>query len=185
MEKAADLEEGRQDRIEPDGLPNAAGIPTSTLQTNIYYHLGLAYYLQGHFDKALPAYETCLSLSKNNDMMVATCDWLYMTLRRLGRKKEATRVLEPIREDLELLESFSYHRRLMMYQGKHKPETLLDGGKGDDAALNFATQGYGVGNWFLYNGNKEKAIEVYRKVMEGNHWAAFGFIAAEADLARL
>ena len=184
FEEAARLQEGMADRVEPDGLPNAAGIPTSTLQTNIYYHLGLAYYLQGRFEKALQAYQTCLTLCKNNDMMVATCDWLYMTLRRLDRKAEAERVLGTIRGDLELLESFSYHRRLMMYQGKHKTKSLLAAGEGDDG-LNFATQGYGVGNWFLYNGDKARAMEVYRKVLAGNHWSAFGFIAAEADLARL
>jgi hypothetical protein len=51
--------------------------------------------------------------------------------------------------------------------------------------LDIATQGYGVGNWYFYNGNIEQAKEIFQKVMEGTYWPAFGYIAAEADLARL
>ena len=40
-------------KIEPDGQPNARNIPTSTLNSNIYYHLGLAQYLKGEFEAAL------------------------------------------------------------------------------------------------------------------------------------
>ncbi|MGI9628406.1 MAG: tetratricopeptide repeat protein, partial [Longimicrobiales bacterium] len=40
--RAAQLIEGQSDTVEPDGLPNARGIPTSTLHFNIWYHLGLA-----------------------------------------------------------------------------------------------------------------------------------------------
>ncbi len=32
LERAAELTEGRMDEVEPDGLPNAMNIPTSTLQ---------------------------------------------------------------------------------------------------------------------------------------------------------
>lgn len=42
FETAAKLVKGKEDEIEPDGLPNARNIPTSTLQSNIFYHLGLA-----------------------------------------------------------------------------------------------------------------------------------------------
>ncbi len=53
FEKAATLIEGTEDKIEPDGLPNAQNIPVSTLHTNIWYHLGLAYYLQHDLENAL------------------------------------------------------------------------------------------------------------------------------------
>ena len=53
FERAAELIKGKPDEVEPDGLPNAKNIPTSTLQSNIWYHLGLAYYLKGDFVKAL------------------------------------------------------------------------------------------------------------------------------------
>ena len=51
LSKAAQLVANTPDEIEPDGAPNAKGIPRSTLQSNIWYHLGLAYYLKGDFDR--------------------------------------------------------------------------------------------------------------------------------------
>ena len=92
FEKAAKLVKGKADEIEPDGLPNARNIPTSTLKTNIFYHLGLAYYLKGDFKNALKAYKNCEKFSTNPDMLVATKHWLYMTLRRLGKTKEAEKI---------------------------------------------------------------------------------------------
>ena len=56
LEKAAVITKGKPDEIEPDGLPNAKNVPTSTLQSNIWYHLGLAHYVQGFFKSALLAY---------------------------------------------------------------------------------------------------------------------------------
>ena len=55
----------------------------------------------------------------------------------------------------------------------------------DDVALSLATQGYGVANWYLYNGDSDKAKEILEKVLDGTSWAAFGYIAAEADMKRL
>ena len=43
FKKAVGLTRYEDNEMEPDGLPNALGIPTSTLQGNIYYHLGLTY----------------------------------------------------------------------------------------------------------------------------------------------
>jgi hypothetical protein len=50
--------------------------------------------------------------------------------------------------------------------------------------VQIATQGYGVGNWYLVNGDEKKAREVFERVLAGKAWAAFGYIAAEADLKR-
>ncbi len=185
LERAAQLIEGTDDEIEPDGDPNAAGIPTSTLHTNSFYHLGLAHYLQGHFDKALDAYQKCLAASKNDDMRVATLDWLYMTLRRLGRHDEADAAIAPVHAGMELLENFAYHRRLLMYKGEIPPDSLLHVEDEDDVALTLATQGYGVGNFHFVNGERERAEEIFRQVVAGTYWPAFGYIAAEADLKRL
>jgi tetratricopeptide (TPR) repeat protein len=183
LQKAAQLVAGRQDEIEPDGAPNRAGIPRSTLQSNIWYHLGLAHYLQGDFEKALAAYREGMTVSRvNDDMLVATSDWLYMTLRRLRRDAEARAVLEPIREQMDILENGAYHARLLMYKGLRSPESVLNLNAADDVQI--ATQGYGVGNWYLANGNRAKAKEIFDRVVSGRAWAAFGYIAAEADLKR-
>ena len=183
FEKAAQLIKGQPDEIEPDGAPNPAGTPRSTLQFNIWYHLGLSYYLQGNYAKAHDAYVECMKVSNNDDSVTATSDWMWMTLMRLNRKVDAAKVLERITPKMDILESGSYHRRLLMYKGLDKPEALLDTAKADDTTI--ATQGYGVGNYYLVTGNTAKAREVFQKVTSGGGWNAFGFIAAEADLQRI
>ena len=183
LKKASQLVAGKKDEIEPDGAPNKAGIPRSTLQSNIWYHLGLAQYLSGDFTSALASYREGMNVSRvNDDMLVATSDWLYMTLRRLKRDTEARTVLEPIREQMDVLENGAYHARLLMYKGLRTPESVLNLNTADD--IQIATQGYGVGNWHLVNGDRVKAKEVFDRVLAGKAWTAFGFIAAEADVKR-
>ena len=182
FDEAVALIKGTKDEIEPDGAPNPLNKPRSTLHFNIWYHLGLAHYLRGDFEKALTAYEECMKVSNNDDSIVATSDWLWMTLMRLGRQAEAARVLERITPKMDILENGSYHRRLLMYKGVEKPETLLDPTDADD--LTIATQGYGVANWYLVTGNPVRARDLLEKVVGGRSWSAFGYIAAEADLQR-
>ena len=183
FERASALIRGKPDEVEPDGAPNPAGVPRSTLQFNIWYHLGLARYLQGNFQGAYDAYVECLKVSTNDDSIAATTDWMWMALMRLNRKADAARLLDRITPDMEILENQSYHRRLLMYKGLHKPEELLDTAKADDTTI--ATQGYGVGNYYLVTGNRSRAREIFRTVVNGGGWNAFGFIAAEADLQRM
>ena len=84
---------------------------------------------------------------------------------------------------MEILENGSYHRRLLMYKGLEKPETLLNPKDAD--AVTIATQGYGVGNWYLVTGKPAEAREIFNVVVGTPNWSAFGFIAAEADLLRM
>lgn len=183
LRRASELIRGVPDEIEPDGQPNRLNIPTSTSHFNIWYHLGLAYYLRGDFESALDAYRHCLRFSTNPDALVATTDWLYMTLRRLGRETEAVAALAPISEDLQIIENHAYFNRLLLYKGLKSADSLLHADSDD--ALQVATYGYGIGNWYLYNGEREKATAIFRKVIEGRFWPAFGYIAAEAELQRL
>lgn len=181
--KAAKLIKGKPDEIEPDGLPNARNIPTSTLQSNIWYHLGLAHYLKGEFGRALAAYREAEKVSKNADMLVATTHWLYMTLRRLGREKEAAKAIAAIANNLDVIENGDYYKLIKLYQGKLKPTDLLEANQAANTLSN-ATIGYGVGNWFLYNGQRAEAEKLFRKIVTENQWASFGYIAAEAELTR-
>ncbi len=185
LQRAADLIESKHipEQPEPDGDPRPSGLPTSSKHFNVYYHLGLAHYLKGEFDQALAAYREGMKYaSASDDRRVAMSDWLYMTLRRLGRKEEADEVLRPITREMKVADNTSYFNRLLMYKGEKTPEELL---AGREDPIELATYGYGVGNWYLVNGDKERALAVFRQVVAGPQWPAFGFIAAEADLARL
>ena len=185
LERAARLIRNRPDEVEPDGLPNARNTPTSTLNSNVWYHLGLARYLLGDFPRALEAYRECEKFSKNPDMLVATSHWLYMTLRRLGREEEARRVLDPVTADMDVIENGDYQRLLLMYKGETTPERLLDDAAKDKSGVRFATVAYGVGNWHVYNGRPEKALRLFLELMQLPQRTSFGYIAAEAELERM
>jgi len=182
LEKATALVRGKPDQIEPDGIPNERNIPVGSLQSNICYHLGLAHYLKGDFQRALPVWKKCHKLSTNPDGLVSTGHWLYMTLRRLGRTDEARRMLEPMSPGMDIIENASYESLIMMYGGEADPEQLSTK---DPATIDGATILYGVGNWYLYNGEPEKAEAIFRRILAGGQWAAFGYIAAEAELERM
>ena len=117
---------------------------------------------------------------------------MWMTLMRLNRKADAAKVLERITPKMDILENGAYHRRLLMYKGLEKPEALLGTagatGTGDRQpadATTVATQGFGVGNYYLVTGDATRARGVFEQIVKGSSWNAFGFIAAEADLARM
>lgn len=183
LERAAVLREGLDDVVEPDGLPNAAGIPTGTLDGNIAYHLGLARYLEGDFEGARDAYRRCWEISGNPDMKAASGYWLYLILRRLGREAEAAGVAGAIEASWELLENHDYHRLLLAFRAGDGADDLLAAAR-QGSELAGSTVGYGVGAWHLVEGRVERASEIFREITATDGWAAFGYIAAEAELAR-
>ena len=184
--KASELMRGVPIEMEPDGQPNKLNKPLSSTQFNVWYHLGLAHYLKGEFDLAEKAYLECMKVSDNDDLMVATVDWLYMTYRREGKTKEASMLLEMISDSMTIIENDSYFTRLKLYKGKLPADSVLSvSSSNSDSDLTLATQGYGVGNWYLYHGDTTQAVGVFKRVVGGKNFSAFGFIAAEADLARL
>lgn len=186
LERAAELTENVQDHVELDGAPNKYNIPTSSNHFNIWYHLGLAYYLKGDFHNALRCFTENNRYVYNYDALVANSDWLYMIYRRQGREGRAIAVAERISEDFNILENDAYFKRMLMYKGEIEPNELLDltGDSSLDNELNLVTQGYGVANWYLYNGQVEKANKLFNMIVQNPYWAAFGYIAAEAELNR-
>jgi len=186
--KAEELVRGTPDEVEPDGQPNAQGIPTSTLQFNILYHYGLAMFLKGDFEAAEPVYSRCMEVSVHADSKVATAHWWYMTLRRLGRGDDAQALLAGLDLDAlgsEVIESGGYLELLRMYARAGEDLEGLRAGL-ETGTLEGATTGYGVGDFLLYNGDPAHAREIFEGIVEAkDQWAAFGYIAAEADLARM
>ncbi len=182
LARAAELIEGRPDEIEPDGAPNRLNIPLTTLRFNIWYHLGLARYLQGDYEGALAAYRACMRASwRHDDNLVATGYWLYLTLMRLGRESEAQGVLEMIREDMNVIEDTAYHRLLLMYKSGAAPLETIDLSSAEPQ--DFATLGYGIGAWYQFRRQPDEATRVFEQIMARGPWPAFGFIAAEVQIA--
>jgi len=178
---AMDMTASLPDEIEADGAPNKYGIPRSTTNSNITYHLGLAHYLKGEYELALPVYERCLEYSSiNDDMWVATAHWTYMTLRKLGRHEEARELAMSMSAEPEILENEAYLRCLRLYRGEMTPEEAL--GDGEDIQL--ASAGYGVAAWYIAEGETERGLELCRRIEAETSWAAFGHLGAEAELLR-
>jgi tetratricopeptide (TPR) repeat protein len=183
LTRAAELTRDVPDEIEPDGAPNAKNIPRSTNLSNIWYHLALAHYLKGDFAKSSDCWRRCMEYSRvNDDMLVATSYWLYLSLRREGRDAEATDVLAPIHAKMDILENDTYHRLLLMFKGELTEAQLTE--RSDEDPINDATIGYGLGAWKLLKGRESDARAAFEQVLKDPNWAPFGHIAAEAELAR-
>jgi len=197
LREAGELARGLPDEVEPDGAPNARGIPTSTAQSNIWYHLGLAHFLQGEYDLALAAYSECLNVSTNDDMWCATAHWTWMTLMRLGRTEEAQRLAARARSDMTIIENGAYHALLMLYRRGDRPAIEFDshgrsypvierpfGPMGASVRSSDAAYAFGVANWYLVHDDLDTALALCRGIVSAGEWPAFGHIAAEAELAR-
>ena len=180
LEKAAELIEGTENETEPDGLPNALNIPVSSLHGNIWYHLGLAYYLVQDWDNAFRAYTNGYNAGRNDDNRVSTSHWLYMISCRKGDMAGAAAVAERNSADMNVIENMSYHNLGLFYKGEITLEELLGGDDGTSAGAAIL---YGAANWHYCQGQTDKADAMLRSMLESPGWASFGYIAAEADLA--
>jgi tetratricopeptide (TPR) repeat protein len=181
LEHAVTLTRDQEDQIEPDGQPNAKNIPLTTLQRNIWYHLGLAYFLKGDPGNARRAYRECLGAGKYDDNYVSTAFWLYITLRRLGKLGEARELLEPVHSDMDLIENGDYLRMCLLYKGEVDPEEIIPSVSSSVDNLTFA---YGAANYFFHKAEQEDADALLKKIVKKKSWGAFAYIAAEADYSR-
>jgi tetratricopeptide (TPR) repeat protein len=183
LARAWRLDSGREDEIEPDGLPNAANVPTSTTKGNIGYHWGLALYLQGKFGEAAEVYRKTLPFARHPDMEVAVRYWWTLSLRQM-QSEEAKRAMAFASSE-PLLESFAYERLLMVMRGELKEEVLLAQARADRSGLDFSTIGYGLAAHRALSGNVEGAKALLTELTSEPASAAFGRIAAEVELKRL
>lgn len=175
FEKAVILIDQTIDQIEPDGLPNSKNIPLSTLHGNIWYHLGLAYYLKNDMNNALKAFANRSVTHKYDDNIVSGGHWLYMIYKRLNKIEESKAVVDQVNQEMDIIENMSYHQSCLFYKGLIEESELLI----DEVAL------YSLANWYIYEKKDTlKAKEYYQELLKGNPFS-FAYIAGEADWVRL
>ena len=175
FEKAVILIDQTIDQIEPDGLPNSKNIPLSTLHGNIWYHLGLTYYLKNDMNNALKAFTNRSVTHKYDDNIVSGGHWLYMIYRRLNKIEESKAVVDQVNQEMNIIENMSYHQSCLFYKGLLEESELVI----DEVAL------YSLANWYIYEKNDTlKAKEYYQELLKGNPFS-FAYIAGEADWVRL
>ncbi len=183
LERAADEVRGRPDHVEQDGLPNARGIPRSTLKSNIFYHLGLAYYLRREFAAAQGAFvQELAEADLNDDILVSAAYWLALSAERQGRPLEADAALVPIHAGLDVIENRDYLDLCLMLKGERDPQALWRTAQAAPP-IRCATLGYGVGAFEALHGDVDRALEIFQDVVACENPYAFGCIAAEVELA--
>jgi tetratricopeptide (TPR) repeat protein len=156
-----------------------------TLDSTCYgclYHLGIVKYVTGDFAGAADAFRRALPRAPEPGEYAGSNDWLWMSLSRAGRPAEARRVLDRITDSL-LPAGNAYTQRLALYRGRIRPEQAFT--PTDTADIQVATLSYGVGNWYLLQGDTARAREFFGRSVASGGWPAFGFIASEAELRRL
>lgn len=183
FKKAVALINGEPDQIEPDGLPNSKNIPLSTLHGNIWYHLGLAYYLKNDMESALRAFRHRSVSEKYDDNVVSGGHWLYMILSRQGKTAEANKAISGVTKDMDIIENMSYHTMCLFYKGLLSESDL----KMDDPQSSSANVlSYGLGNWYLYKKHDTaKARQLYKQLLDTGNRYSFAYLAAESDWKRL
>lgn len=151
---------------------------------DVLYHLGLSYYLMGDFMRADEAYTRCLDITDRTEInLVAVVDWKWLTLKRLGKDKEASEILGFVDEKTEAGENQAYKDRLMVYKGIKTPEEGMIFDNEEFADLEISTRGYGIAMNYYFNGDKAKSGELLNKICEcDGYWSAFGYLAAYQEL---
>ncbi len=164
------------EQIHPDPL-------TSELNDafEIQYHIGVAHYMQGDFTKSVAAWDKCREWARTDDQRASSSDWSYMTYRRAKRDAEAKAILDKVSPDWKITGSPYYFQRLLFYKGLKKETELLDD-KSPDVAV--ATVNYGIGNWYLYNGDAAKARGYFEKAVQTKAWPAWGYIGSAIELKK-
>jgi tetratricopeptide (TPR) repeat protein len=182
LKQAATLAVNREMEVEPDGMPNKLDIPLSNLHFNIYYHLGLAWYFQADYAEAITSFQTSMQYANNPDLVVASTYWLYLTYLRTGDQDAAKGILKDIHPDMEIIENDEYLQQLLVFQAGYSEVNESDA---TTESASSGTQQYGISCWHEANGRLAEADSIRRLILAEDEWHYFGYIAAEADAARM
>ena len=183
FEKAKVLMQGMPIQIEQDGMPNEKNIPVSSLQSNVLYHLGLAYYLTSDLYNAKKNFKACMDLNTNDDNLISSIYWAFMTARRGGELSAAKKFIDKVSPDMNIVENFVYHKICLHFKQSLSEYDLREFAK-TQAQSSQTAVAYALANWELFQNKPEIAEPAFRKIVRGDDWNSFAYIAAEADLTR-
>ena len=159
----------------------ARGSRLDSTNYGIWYHLGIVRYARGDFAGAADAFARAQPRSPDASERAGATDWLWMSLARAGRAGEAQSMLD--RRPDSLPATNAYAQRLRLYRGQVGPDDVITAADTGDIAV--ATLSYGVGNWYLVQGDTARARTWFERSVGSGGWPAFGFIVSEIELRRL
>ncbi len=158
------------------------GLALDPTNYGVLYHLGIVRFVTGEFSSAAELFARALPIALGGGgERAGSIDWLWMSLSRAGRSDEANAMLAVEGDSLPV--ENAYVQRIRLYRGLIGPDEVLTPADTGDVAV--ATLSYGVGNWYLLQGDTARAREWFERSVRSGGWPAFGFIAAEAELRRL
>jgi tetratricopeptide (TPR) repeat protein len=181
------------------------GRALDTLSYDIAYHLGLAYYFSGQFDKAADEYARCMNqatvpallaldttarrgfkacttVATNDEDRVGIAEWRYRALIRAGRKDEAARLLATITPGMQVTMEGAYYLALLVSKGTISESAALDSLASND--LQHVTLMYGIAVRHLVAGDADGARAMFDAGARVGYWPAFGVIGSEVEVAR-
>ena len=166
--------QGIADSFEPDGIPNARRLTISTYRSNLHYYLGQTSFATGdyaamleHLDESLRS-PIALDI---DDHRIAVAFWKYLALRKLDRDAEASRLLQALPAEPNLIENETYFAAVQVFEsGADLPDSA-------DSLARFA-----AGMDAILAGAIERGESLLQDVVDRN---ALGYWPAEAELRRL
>jgi tetratricopeptide (TPR) repeat protein len=157
------------------------GLARDPNKSGVLYHLGIIRFVRGDFAGAAELFTRAQPRAPDAGELAGSTDWLWMSLMRAGKKAEAAAMLAKRPDSLEV--NNAYRQRLKLYRGEIKPDEVFT--PADTADVQVATLSYGLGNWYLVNGDTAKAKTYFDRSVKSGGWPGFGFIMSEVELRRL
>ena len=156
------------------------GRKLDSMDYGIWYHLGVANFEAGRFDAAAKAFARGRTMPPSANEYTGSTDWLWMSLARAGRTKEADQMVRTLPDTFKIPEHYAYGRRLMLYRGELGPDAVVAGG--DTSDVQQATLNFGVGTWYLAKHDTVHARTHFERAVATKGWPAFAYLLSERTL---
>jgi len=168
---------------EPAAGPDSAAV--TSVQYQIAFHMGLIRYLQGNARDARVLLTEAVQRSSNDNDLAQAALWLFFTLRRAGDLAAATEILTAVDTAWAVTDHKPEHQLLLGFKGLVPTDTIqaraLDRSGGPERSL----YAYGIGFMLLVTDRRDEATLWLDQARSIPQWTELGYLAAEADLARL
>lgn len=154
---------------------------------NVYYHLGLAHYMLGEYDKAENAFRFGMRLSEADGDLVPMLYWCWTVLVHAGKMEDAALLLEKVHAGMNAGDNEGYLKKLLVYKGELTPEMILPDGR-IEADVQSISYAYGLSNYYYFlKGDaqkSEKLLDALLRVGAQTVWTSFAYHCAETERDR-
>ena len=153
-----------------------------------FYHLGLAQLFLGEYAEASESFcDKGLPLAQGDDNRVNFTNWCYAASRRAGLKDKAIQAIAWVGATAPAGHSEFYYNLVRFFQTAKTEADVVPPTAGSDmeGELRFTTIAFGVANWYLANGDEEKAKAYFERIVRGKVWGTWGYVGSEVELARM